>query len=268
MRSKVILVILDGCRPDALAQAHTPHIDSLWQAGAYTWEAQTVTPSISLPTHMSMFKGVAPDKHGVMDNVFAPSARAFPSVVEVAHKAGLHTAMFYDWEPLRDLNAPESLHLSYFRAYRHGAGEPTGAVVAEMAAAYLAGEQPDLCVIYMGNIDEIGHRFGWMSPPYLDAVSQGDRAVGWVLDALGAAGLRERYAFLVLADHGGHERDHAGGAPEDLTIPWILSGPGVKRGHRIRTPVRIHDTPATVARLLDLPRPDVWDGQPVDEALA
>ncbi|MCZ7543580.1 MAG: alkaline phosphatase [Anaerolineae bacterium] len=136
-----------------------------------------------------------------------------------------------------------------------------------MAAAYLAAEQPDLCVIYMGNIDEIGHRDGWMSAPYREAIAQGDRAIGRVLAALDGAGLRARYALLVQADHGGHERDHSAGAPEDLTIPWVLSGPGVKRNHRIQTPVMIYDTAATIAHLLDLPRPAVWDGQPVYDAL-
>ncbi len=268
MRRKIVLIILDGCRPDGLAQADTPNIDALCRAGAYTWTAQSVRPSISLPTHMSMFRGVPPEKHGVTDNVSTPSAALYPSVVDVARKAGRHTAMFYDWEVLRDLNAPGSLNLSYYRAYRHGAGEATGAVVTDMAAAYLAAEQPDLCVIYMGNIDEIGHKYGWMSPQYLEAIAQGDRAVGKVLAALDGGGVRDQYALLIQADHGGHERDHAAGLPEDLTIPWILSGPGVKQNHRIQTPVRIYDTAPTIAHLLDLPRPDLWEGQPIHDALA
>jgi predicted AlkP superfamily pyrophosphatase or phosphodiesterase len=43
MTGKCLLIILDGCRPDALAQAHTPNIDSLRQSGAYTWTARTVS---------------------------------------------------------------------------------------------------------------------------------------------------------------------------------------------------------------------------------
>ena len=45
MISKVLLIILDGCRPDALQQATTPHLDSLWQGGAYSWTAQSVMPA-------------------------------------------------------------------------------------------------------------------------------------------------------------------------------------------------------------------------------
>jgi hypothetical protein len=50
--TKIILVVFDGCRPDGLAEAHTPNVDALWQSGAYSWTAQSVTPSVTLPTHL------------------------------------------------------------------------------------------------------------------------------------------------------------------------------------------------------------------------
>lgn len=84
VQTKVILVVFDGCRPDALAQAHTPALETLWRAGAYSWSAQTVVPSWTLPTHMSMFRGVPPEKHGVQDNTFQAAPRAFPSIFDVA----------------------------------------------------------------------------------------------------------------------------------------------------------------------------------------
>ena len=79
-RTSVLLVVFDGCRPDALAQTHTPHVDALCAAGAHTWTAQTVVPSWSLPTHTSMFRGVSPEKHGIHNNVYQPSAAAFNAV--------------------------------------------------------------------------------------------------------------------------------------------------------------------------------------------
>ena len=78
-KSPVVLIVFDGCRPDGLAQARTPHADSLWQRGAYTWRAQSVTPSYTLPTHNTMFRSVTPAKHGVVENTFNPAASAYPS---------------------------------------------------------------------------------------------------------------------------------------------------------------------------------------------
>lgn len=266
MAAKLLLLILDACRPDGLAQAHTPRLDSLWQTGAYTWTARSVVPSVTLPAHMTMFRSVSPEKHGVgADNVFVPGAAAFPSVLDVAKQAGLHTAMFYSWEQLRDLAAPGSLDMSYCRAARKGEDSDTPG--ARAAAAYLAAEQPDLCVLYLGDIDLTGHACGWMSPEYIAAIEATDRAIGGVLDTLAASSLRESYTILALADHGGHDHEHGTDSPEDMTIPWILNGAGVKRGYAIQTPVHLRDTAATIAHLLGLPRPAAWEGQPVTDAL-
>ena len=264
MKSKVVLVVFDGCRPDALALARTPHVDSLWQTGSYTWQAQSMSPSITLPTHMSMFRGISPEKHRVLNNVYQPTATAFPSIVDMAHQAGLRTAMFYSWEQLRDLSAPGSLALSYCRdCYTYANVDQ---MVVEQAAIYLVNEQPDLAFVYFASSDLAGHVAGWMSPAYITAVETMDRLLGDLLDALKRAGLYDRYTFLLLADHGGHDHVHGSDSAEDLTIPWIITGLPIKKGHPITIPVRLVDTAATVAYLLDIPQPAVWDGQPVMDA--
>jgi len=263
--SKLLLIILDGCRPDALGQADTPCIDALWQTGAYTWNARSVMPSVTLPCHNTMFRGISPEKHGIgADNVFRSSAAAFPSIVDVAKLGNKRTAMFYSWEPLRDLSAPGSLDLSYYMNAVFG--EDNDTPVARVAAAHLVERKPDLCVLYLGDIDITGHLHGWMSPDYFEAIAANDRAVGLVLDALNSAGLRGDYIILIQADHGGHDTDHGTDCPEDMTIPWILNGNGIKPGHIIQSPVQMADTPATIAHLLGLERPPVWEGTPVYEA--
>jgi predicted AlkP superfamily pyrophosphatase or phosphodiesterase len=265
MPTKILLIILDGCRPDALQQANIPRLDSLWQTGAYTWNARTVMPSVTLPCHNTMFRSVSPQKHGVgADNVFRQSAAAFPSITDVAKLGNKRTGMFYSWEQLRDLSAPGSLDISYCVNATYGDDNDTP--VARVAAAYLAERQPDFCVLYLGDIDITGHLHGWMSPEYIAAIETNDGAVGIVLDALEAAGIRNQYTILVQADHGGHDTDHGTDMPEDMTIPWIINGVGVKPGHIIESPVNMADTPATIAHLLELERPAVWEGQPVYEA--
>ncbi len=265
MRTKVIVVVLDGCRPDALAQARTPHLDCLWQTGAYTWQARSVAPSLSLPTHTSMFRGVSPQRHGVASNTFNPAAATYPSVFELAGRAGLRTVMFYSWEELRDLAAPGSLALSYCRAL--SPHEDTDRIVARAAADTIVTAQPDLTFLYLGSVDLIGHADGWMSAPYIRGIENLDGAVGDVVAALERAGLRDSFTFLALADHGGHDHEHGSDRADDLTIPWLLNGPGVRQGHAIQSPVIIMDTAATIAHLLDLPRPEVWEGRPVLDAL-
>jgi predicted AlkP superfamily pyrophosphatase or phosphodiesterase len=263
-KTKFILTILDGCRPDGLAQARTPHLDSLWQNGAYSWQAQSVMPSISLPCHTSMFRSVHPQKHGIHDNTYVPSAAQFPSIIEVAFKEARHTALFTAWEELRDLAAPSHLYTGFHRLARPGQDNDTP--VMQAALEYLTAEKPDFLGIYLGDVDLMGHAFGWMSPEYLRAIEDNDQDVGLLLDTLDRSGLRDDYVLMVISDHGGHERSHGTNLPEDMTIIWMLNGPGIKQGHEVRTPITLLDTAPTIAHALGLPRPAVWDGQPIYEA--
>lgn len=50
----VVLFMIDGMRHDGLQQADTPHIDNVFQRGAYTCTARAVMPSGTLQAHASM----------------------------------------------------------------------------------------------------------------------------------------------------------------------------------------------------------------------
>lgn len=65
----VSLFLIDGMRPDALIQAHTPTFDHLLENGMYTLTARAVMPSITLPCHASLFHSLSPEQHGVTTNI-------------------------------------------------------------------------------------------------------------------------------------------------------------------------------------------------------
>jgi len=139
--------------------------------------------------------------------------------------------------------------------------------IGATAAAYIAAQRPTFAFVYLEAPDTIGHLHGWMSAPYLQAVGKADRAVGLVLESLRVSGSLKDTVCLVLADHGGHDHQHSAGLAEDLTIPWIISGPGIRRGCSITRPVSIMDTAPTIAYLLGLPAPVEWSGRVVAEML-
>lgn len=261
---KVLHIVMDGCRPDGLAQARTPHLDSLWQTGAYSWRSRSIMPSITLPCHSSMFRSVLPEKHGIIENIHQPSANAFPSIIDVAFTNKRHTAMFTSWGELRDLAEPPHVNMHWCRNGIYG--QNNDILTTRVAADYLLSQQPDYCFLYMGDVDIFGHLFGWMSPDYLSAIEMNDRAIGYLLDMLDTARLREEYVILVQSDHGGHDKTHGTEMPEDMTPIWFINGPGVKTGHEIQTTFDLRATAATIAHVLGLPRPDVWDGEPVYDA--
>jgi arylsulfatase A-like enzyme len=71
--------------------------------------------------------------------------------------------------------------------------------------------------------------------------------------------------LLVQADHGGHERSHGTEMAEDMTIPWIVAGPSIRRGHTIARPVSLLDTTPTLARILGISAHRDWEGNVVEE---
>jgi predicted AlkP superfamily pyrophosphatase or phosphodiesterase len=69
----VFIISIDGGKPAVIAQSDMPVLKHLAEAGACTWAASTIYPSITLPSHTSMLTGVGPDKHHILWNSWKPS---------------------------------------------------------------------------------------------------------------------------------------------------------------------------------------------------
>jgi len=256
----LVLIVVDGLRPDALRQAATPHLDRLVAGGAHTYAARSVMPSVTLPCHTSMFRGVRPERHGITTNVWIPPARPVPSLLDVLHRAKIPTTAIYNWEQLRDLGDPGSLDQSYFlnNCYEPGGDQE----LAELAAGVLGGMEAGFAFVYLGYVDTVGHSQGWMSPAYIDAVSQADQAIGTIL-----AELPPQVVRIVTSDHGGHAQTHGTEMPEDMTIPWLIQGAGIRQGYQLQGQVEIIDNPPTIAALLGAEPAPEWTGKVIAEAV-
>ncbi len=65
----VIIVSIDGLRPDMMLRNNTPVMRSLMRGGSYTMWARTTEVSITLPSHVSMLTGVVPERHAIWWNI-------------------------------------------------------------------------------------------------------------------------------------------------------------------------------------------------------
>jgi len=261
---KTILVIIDGCRSDGLEQAKTPNIDYMIEHGAHTLTAQTVRPSITLPAHFSIFTSLPPMAHNVLSNTGSPNPSSTArSIIDVTKDYGKKTAAFYSWEYFRNLSVPGSL--DYLHFMNSGSVENLDVEIAQAAAAYLNSRSPDFCFIYFEGTDIAGHRSGFMSAQYLDAVETADTALGIILNELERANLSDTYSIILHSDHGGINYHHTENTPEVMTIPWIIIGPGVKQKYIITDNVNIIDTAPTLAGLMDMPAYHTWQGRAISE---
>jgi arylsulfatase A-like enzyme len=111
----------------------------------------------------------------------------------------------------------------------------------------------------------MGHEYGWLSWEQLSVLRRADESIGRILNELNTRNLRNETLVIITADHGGHETTHGTSMPEDMTIPWVANGPGIKPGP-LATTVHTMDTAATAAFALGLQAPSEWDGVPVYEA--
>ena len=255
---RVVVVSIDGARPDALLVAKTPTITRLWKEGSYSFRAQTISPSTTLPAHTSMLTGISPDRHGERDNSWWPGEAtvAVETVFSLAKSQGLKTAMVVTKEKFGFLARPGSL--DHFEVVPHLAPD-----VVLRALAYIKSEKPHLLFIHFADADITGHLHGWMSPEYFIALQTVDDAVETLLLALEETRLIRETLLIITSDHGGHDFTHGTTLPEDMTIPWIAVAPGVREGYQIPDQVVIYDTAATVLYFLGVPIPAHWDGGPL-----
>ncbi len=260
----MILIIIDGCRPDALQQGATPNIDAPAQGGAAAVAAETVVPSITLPAHYSLFTSQKPIGHNVLTNTGRPNpSPSTATLFEVAKYNGRFTAAVYSWEHLRNLSPPEALDFGF---YLNTLGRPEGDLeIARAAADSLPRFRPDFLFIYLEGVDQAGHGNGWMSPGYFEALKTADRAVEIVLSALDDCGMAEETSIILQSDHGGSGNHHQSATAEDLAIPWIARGPEIRQGYAIQAPVSILDTAPTIAYLMGIQQHYTWTGRPLLE---
>jgi len=141
-----------------------------------------------------------------------------------------------------------------------------GQAVLKEATKFLIDPASIILGIHVPDIDKAGHRFGWGSSEQLEVTAEFDLALGEFFRALRKSPKRHNTYFIITADHGGHDRVHGTDTSEDMTIPWIIIGPSIKRDYAIKDPIKIYDTAATVLFLLGLDVPPDWDGQPVYDA--
>jgi len=279
----VFIISIDGGNPAVMQRSPMPVLRKLTKEGAHTWQAQTIVPSLTLPSHSSMLTGVRMDKHKITWNSYLPTNGLVqaPTIFAAAHPAGLSTAMFVGKEKFRHLLLPGTVDVFNYDLAAEVAvtksdsggttnmkkeGNVTARVVAEEAADYIVKHKPNLCFIHFPDPDGIGHKHGWGSPEQIKAFADTDAALGIIRKALRRGRIEKDSVILLSADHGGHGRGHGQGTPEDMTIPWIAWGKGVNRHFEITVPVSTCDTAATALWLLDVQPLASLDGVPVFSA--
>lgn len=262
----VLVISIDGLRPDAIAKYEAPTLRRLMAGGRYSLSAQTISISKTLPSHTSMLTGVDVDQHKITwnsDRTGEFGHVEVPTVFGLAHEAGYATAAFYSKSKFHHIDAPETI--DHVRGPRGGLIPWNAGRTTDLVLEHLERARPNLTFVHLADADFTGHNFGWMGHMYGMAVRETDRAVARILDAADKTFGRGAYTVILTSDHGGHGKSHGSADPVDTTIPWIVWGAGVQQGPAL-TGIRTMDTAATVLWMLGVAAPASLVGQPVTTA--
>lgn len=266
---RVVLVVLDGLRPDAIARFQLHRVAALARRGASTFRAQTVSPSITPCAMASLLTGAAPERHGIQsERIQLPRPRGpvHPLAKELARHS-LPSSFFMPRVPflMRGIASKLAAALGLGEFNHHGtdAGEVLGA-----ARRNLSAQRRGLIMLHWLDADRAGHASGWMSPEYGEAAQRMDAALGALEETVD---LSDPTTLLIaLADHGGGgatPKHHNSAHPHDTTIPVMLAG-GAIVPCELGAGVSLTDIPATILWALGVSRPESYVGRPLLQAFA
>jgi predicted AlkP superfamily pyrophosphatase or phosphodiesterase len=263
---KVVLVVLDGLRPEAVTPEVMPALTALSAAHWRALHAVTVSPSVTVAALTSLASGVSPERHGLIEPGFRTLGMFSELTLLPMHlrrnerQVGIVTTTL----PIpSQILARTLLGVAGAVDLISGGEEPES--VGETTAREVIKRGAGLTVVYLNDCDRAGHASMWMSPVYLEAASRLDHAVA----ILAELARRDDTLLIVTADHGGGglvPHDHDGDHPLNLRIPLILAGRGVHRATTSQRPAHLLDIPPTIIDAFGLAVPTSYEGRVLSEA--
>ncbi len=100
-----------------------------------------------------------------------------------------------------------------------------------------------------------------MSPEYIKAVEEADVAVGEMLEQLVKADLYKDTHILLITDHGGINKGHGGVSMNEMQVPWLITGPMIKKQGVVNFPNSNKNTSNVLAKIFGIKTlPTFWTG--------
>ncbi len=285
----LVVISIDTLRADRLPaygydDIATPSIDKLARDGVLFESAFSHVP-LTLPSHLSIFTGLLPHRHGVRANVgytFDPDAQPFlPRWVK---QAGYQTGAAISAYPL-SRSAGFGAGFDFFDDAEDFSTikqmRPGGATLDKLLPwLRRQAETPEPFFLFFHLFEPhlpYDPPTAFTSPgrsPYDAEVAASDHLVGGLLNELTRLGLYDRSIVVLLSDHGEGLGDHGEIEHgmllyrEVLQVPLIIKLPNnVGASRRIAQPVGLTDVFPTLAELLALEAPEGLDGRSLTQLI-
>ena len=215
--SPLILISIDGFRPDYLNRQVTPNLNALAAKGVRAEAMHPSFPSKTFPNHYTIVTGLRPDRHGVVDNTMEDSAipgvrfylgnqaavtdrrwwdQAEPIWVS-AEKKGIRSATMFWPGSEADIQGVRPSQWSVFDG-KLAANDRVDTLLSWLGRP--ADQRAGFLTLYFDDVDHAGHTFGPDAQETTQSTQVVDTAIGRLLQGLEK--LRIDANLVIVADHG------------------------------------------------------------------
>jgi predicted AlkP superfamily pyrophosphatase or phosphodiesterase len=216
-RTRVYVLVTDGCRPDEVTADLTPNLHALRQAGTWYPNARSLPVMETIPNHVMMMSGVRPDRSGVPANaVFdrlegavrdldRPTDLRFPTVIERLNAAAYRTGTVLSKKYLHGIFGTRATYRWEPSPLVPVTNHAPDAFTTDALISMVDSVDPDLVFTNLGDIDRVGHSdltgSTTLEVARTAALASTDQQVGRFVQHLKDTGRWETSALVVLADH-------------------------------------------------------------------
>ena len=222
----VVVVGLDGMGVYN-KNANTPCMDKIFENGAVTYEALSMSPTSSAENWGSMLLGASPEIHRMsneMDMRRRNTGEVFPSVFKRIREAmpEARLSSFVNWRPINGMLIEDGIDVVFDN--RGNDPELCDIIIPEID------NKPTFLFIQFDDIDGQGHGTGYGSSEYLAKIEEEDSFVGRIYDAYVKNGIIDDTLFIAVADHGGILTGHGSYSDGEKYIYLAATGKNVQKG--------------------------------------
>jgi predicted AlkP superfamily pyrophosphatase or phosphodiesterase len=217
----VMLVSIDGFRPDYLDRGLTPSLNGLALSGVRA-PMRPSFPSVTFPNHYTLVTGLTPDHHGIIHNSMLDETlpiaehrrftlsdsnansdpiwwqQATPLWVTLHRQNRQSGILFWPGSEAEIFGVRPDFWLKWDE-------KVTYAARVDRVLAWLdlpKQVRPQFLALYLDHVDDAGHHFGIHSLSVDDAVAEADAAIERLSAGLQRRGLSNKVDLIIVSDHG------------------------------------------------------------------
>lgn len=248
MKKNLQIISFDGLsKVDMEYLKNKPNFSSFLEKASYSFNVDSVYPSVTYPAHTSISTGCYPLNHGIVDNTYLqPNSKSpdwywyakdiqRPTFQEMATRKG-YTVMTMLWpvnaggkvkynipeifanRPYKNqilvslMNGSKLFQIEMFMKFKHllkGISQPYLDEFVTKSYIYAMEQyKPDISMIHFTDLDSQRHRYGFSSKEAFEALDRHEERLGEILDQIDRVYGFENTDIILLGDHSSMDANH------------------------------------------------------------